>query len=97
MAATPEGIVKNEVKKLLNAYPQLYYFMPVQAGFGASTLDFLGCHVGRFFAIETKAPGKRPTDRQKMIMDQMRRAGAKVFVIDGDLTELRAWLNGLID
>ena len=27
-------------------------------------MDFLGCYRGRFFAIETKAPGKKPTLRQ---------------------------------
>jgi penicillin-binding protein-related factor A (putative recombinase) len=66
--------------------------MPVQGGYGQSTLDYIGCHNGRFFSIETKAPGKKPTDRQNMIIDQMNAAGGKTFVIDGDLEELEEWL-----
>jgi hypothetical protein len=68
--------------------------MPVPSGFGKSGLDYTGCHYGRFFAIETKAPGKRPTARQLTTIEQMRRAGAKVFVIDADegLAELNDWI-----
>lgn len=66
--------------------------MPVPSGFGESTLDYIGCYRGKYFAIETKAPGKKPTDRQNMVIDKMRKAGGKVFVIDGDLTELKQWI-----
>jgi hypothetical protein len=57
-------------------------FMPVQAGDGAPGLDFYTCAFGRFFAIETKASGKKPTARQTLTINELRRAGAKVFVID---------------
>lgn len=67
--------------------------MPVPSGFGESTLDYIGCYRGKYFAIETKAPGKKPTDRQNMVIDKMRKAGGKVFVIDGDLTELKQWID----
>lgn len=92
MASTPEGKVKKTVSALLKATPGLYYFMPVQAGMGASTLDYLGCYRGKFFAIETKAPGKKPTDRQNMIIERIRQCGGAVFVIDGDITELKQWI-----
>jgi hypothetical protein len=102
VAVTPEGAVKNMVKDALNPLRdkgKLYYFMPVQGGFGASTLDFLGCHIGRFFAIETKAPGKTMTDRQTMIAASMVNAGAKLFVIEDyrGVQMLYAWLNCLIE
>ena len=91
---TPEGKVKKAVKKLLDSYGQeIYRFMPVQAGFGQQTLDFLCCCRGRFFAIETKKLGAVPTLRQEGIIDLMKMAGAKVFVIDGDTTELKEWLD----
>jgi hypothetical protein len=93
MATTPEGRVKRKVSELLKETEELWYDMPVPGGFGKSTLDYIGCHRGRFFSIETKAPGKKPTPRQKQIISIMERAGAKVFVIDGDLTELKDWLN----
>ena len=80
MAATPEGKVKDKVKRLLKKYG-CYQFWPVQTGYGAPTLDCLGCHNGFFFGIETKAPGKRPTPRQRLTMEDMREAQAAVFVI----------------
>lgn len=92
MASTPEGKVKATVSKLLKSVDGLYYFMPVPSGYGESSLDYLGCYRGKFFAIETKKPGGKPTDRQKMVIEKMRKAGAAVFVIDGDLTELKTWI-----
>lgn len=92
MATTPEGKVKKTVSALLRSVPGLYYFMPVPSGYGESTLDYLGCYRGQFFAIETKARGKKPTDRQNMMISRMQQAGGKVFVIDGDLTELQQWI-----
>ena len=44
------------------------------------------------FAIEAKAPGKVPTDRQRIMMEDIEYAGGKTFVIDGDLTELETWI-----
>lgn len=90
---TPEGRVKSKVKKVLDPFqPLLWYFMPVPNGYGKQTLDFIGCDRGRYFAIETKAPGEKPTSRQDQTIDDMRAAGARVFVVDGDTTELEAWL-----
>lgn len=92
MAQTPEGKVKAKVSGLLKATPGIYYHMPVPGGFGGTTLDYIGCHRGRFFAIEAKKPGGKPTDRQKQIISQIEQAGGKTFVIDGDITELELWL-----
>lgn len=94
MSTTPEGKVKKKVSALLQTMPRVWYDMPVPYGFGKSTLDYIGCANGRFFAVETKAPGGQPTPRQKVIIEQMRRAGGKVFVIEDDagLVPLRLWL-----
>ena len=90
---TPEGRVKVKVKKVLEYYrSSIYVHMPVQNGMGKPSLDFVGCFWGFFFAVETKAPGKVPTERQEQTIADMRAAGAKVFVIDGDVTELATWL-----
>lgn len=89
---TPEGKVKQKVSRLLKSTGDVYYHMPVPGGFGGTTLDYIGCHRGRFFAIETKKPGGKPTDRQKTIIDQINTSGGKTFVIDGDTTELEHWL-----
>ena len=91
---TPEGKVKAEIKRILNR-AGAYYFMPVQTGYGMPTLDFLGIHVGKGFAIEAKAPGKKPTRRQEVIIHEMELSEAAVFVIDGSegsYNALRDWL-----
>jgi len=92
---TPEGKVKNLVKKLFEKYDYLYYHMPVQSGYGAPSLDFICCHMGRYFAIETKAPGKQLTPRQEITVSGIKAAGGAVFVVDGpeSLKEVEQWLN----
>lgn len=93
MSMTPEGRVKEAVKKLLKRYGA-YYHMPVLSGMGKPTLDFVGCHNGYFLAIETKAEGGKPTPRQEITIAEMRAAGAQVFVISGTngLDSLERWL-----
>lgn len=75
----------------------MYRHMPVPYGYGASTLDYLICYRGRFIAVETKAPGKKPTDRQKMIIQQILAAGGVALVVDGDtaLEQLREVMESL--
>lgn len=91
---TPEGKVKAKVKKLLKRYP-LYSNWPVPCGYGVPMLDCVGCFYGLFFSIETKAPGGKPTLRQQQTIEEQRAAGAQVFVIDGDTTELEEWLENV--
>lgn len=90
---TPEGTVKAKVKAVLKRYAGgMWYDMPVPGGYGRSSLDFYGACFGHAFAIETKAPGKKPTPRQQACIDDMRNAQIMVFVIDGDTGELEQWL-----
>lgn len=98
--ATPEGKVKNAVKKVLTDSKHagyIYSNWPVPTGFGTPMLDCVGCYFGHFFAIETKAPRKKPTKRQQLCIEQMTAAGATVFVIDGPdtLKLLEDWLNAV--
>lgn len=96
--STPEGKVKSRINKILDKYKgRIYKFMPVPGGYGKSTLDYLGIFRGRGFAIEAKAPGKVPTPRQEQIADDIRAGGGRVFVIDGDTTELELWLESMED
>lgn len=94
---TPESKVKKRVKAILDRYkPFLYAHWPVQMGFGAPTLDCNGAILGTSFSIETKAPGKKPTQRQINTMKEMHDAGIKIFLIDGTdkfpYTPLEVWL-----
>jgi hypothetical protein len=82
MATTPEGKVKAAVRKVLARYEPLYQYWPVPAGYGPSSLDCLVCFHGRLIAIETKAPGKKPTPRQISTIREIAESDGKVFVID---------------
>ena len=100
---TPEGKIKVKVRELLKKY-NVYYFQPVQMGYGAAGLDFhcVVCwkHIAVAFFIETKAPGKKPTDRQNiLIADLEQRWNANVFVIENDtgLRKLEQWLMSIQD
>jgi hypothetical protein len=84
--ATPEGRIKAMVSKALKELPKTYKFMPVQNGLGASTLDYLLCVGGYFFAIETKKPGGKMTPRQEIVAKEIREAGGEVYVVDSKET-----------
>ena len=93
MAATPEARVKKAVDALLKKYGA-YYHKPVQNGLGAPSLDYIGCYHGLYYAVETKALGKKPTPRQEHTIAQIEASGGKVFVVVGveGTAELAAWL-----
>ena len=96
---TPEGKTKRAVKAVLDRYDGMYSYMPVPFGYGKTTLDILGCYRGRFFSIETKAAGKKPTLRQTGELAAIGAAMGKTFVIAGPedprIEELEAWLDEL--
>ena len=97
MSTTPEGKVKRKVKSILKKFEEhVWYDMPVPAGFGKSTLDFLGMIDGQFFAIETKRADKAPTALQQQMLAEIRAKGGITFVIIGEdspvLKQLEHWL-----
>lgn len=98
---TPEGRVKAKVRQLLSSYQGLYQHWPVPGGYGRSTIDVLGCYRGRFFGVEAKAAGKKPTLRQEKMLEDMQLAMGRTFVIAGvdspAFGELRAWLDKLTE
>ena len=82
MATTPEGKVKTNIKKYLNAN-DIYFTMPFTAGYGASGVpDILVCHKGRFIAIECKANGNKPTALQAQHMTRINEGGGIAVVAD---------------
>jgi hypothetical protein len=44
--------------------------------------DMMGCYCKRFFSIETKAPGKKPSPLQAVFIALLRNHGQQVFVVD---------------
>ena len=93
---TPEGRVKAAINVILSQAKNVWWFMPVQNGMGKATLDYIGSHYGRAFAIEAKAPGKSLTPRQENTIRDMRKAGVTAFVVDGTdrhpIEPLMRWL-----
>lgn len=99
MAVTPEGKIKKIVKKLLTEFDEPYavtyngttyqvstlkQYWPVPSGFGASDLDCIVCYGGQYIAIETKAPGKKPTPRQELTIAETIGGDGYVFVISDE-------------
>lgn len=94
MANTPEGKVKNKVKQILKKYG-VWYYMPVAGPFSAHGIpDFVGCYNGKFFSVETKAPGKidNLTDNQRRVINEIREHGGIALVID-DPAKLEEYFN----
>ena len=96
---TPEGKVKDLIKKHLAFIGLIpagqavlvtdkntgWYYMPVSNGMGVHGIpDFIGHYRGRFFAIEAKEKGKKPTDRQVHQLNALGVTGAATFVVDSD-------------
>jgi hypothetical protein len=95
MSITPEGAVKRDLKKMFKRYePDLYYFMPVQAGYGAAALDFHCCYRGFAFFVETKAGSAKLTARQVVTKERMEQSKAPVFVVRNQqsIEALEQWL-----
>jgi len=105
-----ESVVKDNLKKLLLAYGIFpaakagtfpegntgWYYMPV-GGLGsvAGIPDFIGKYKGFFWAVETKAPKKKPTGFQKLQIEAINTSPGPCFVIDGDFTEFEKWLKSI--
>ena len=90
MAATPEGKVKDQIKKLLRD-KQIWFFMPVPGRISVHGVpDFICCWNGRFLAIEAKAPGRRgnTTPNQDQRIKEIQRADGVALVVD-DVEQLK--------
>jgi hypothetical protein len=93
---TPESKVKVKLKAHLYRH-KVYWFMPVQTGYGSITLDFLACWEGQFIAYECKAEGRKLTPRQEFVARQITNAGGlvyKVTLVNGELEFERCGLTG---
>lgn len=96
---TPEGHTKKKLRDILARYDGMYTYWPVPSGYGKTTVDCLGCYRGRFFIVETKAEGKKPTLRQTGELQNAERAMGKAFVMAGPqdpaFESLIRWLDEL--
>lgn len=93
---TPEGAVKKQVRKILNAHG-VYYFFPATHGYGRSGVpDVVCCYKGRFIAVECKAGGGKATALQERELRRIRDAGGVALVVnENNLNELENLLTEL--
>lgn len=81
--STPEAIVKAKVRKILDAYTPVWYFMPVMGGYGVSGVpDFVCCVAGKFLVIECKAGKNKQTVMQELIMDKIQGANGYYMLVN---------------
>jgi len=85
MAVTPEGKVKDQIKKILNNR-KILFFMPNMSGMGATGLpDFIICIDGQMIAVEAKRDGTaKLTTKQDSTMKKLRRAGVITLLVHAD-------------
>ena len=102
----PESKLKDKIKEFLKLRgvasltnpvfsARGFYWMPVPGPVGAPFLDFVGCYNGRFFAIETKAPGQKPTPRQQINIALVEQSRGEVWVGD-DFDKFKDWWDRII-
>jgi hypothetical protein len=89
MAQTPEGKVKDKIKKILKAH-NIYYAMPMGTGYGnAGVPDFLCCSKGTFLAIEAKAEvNSKVTALQMLHGKEIEAAGGHFWIVHDDNIDL---------
>lgn len=87
---TPEAKVKARIKTVLKEH-NVYYAMPLGAGFGAAGVpDFLCCVNGVFLAVEAKAGRGKTTPLQDRQLAAIEAAGGHALVIrETNIDELK--------
>lgn len=78
---SPENYEKTDIKKFLDSLgDDIWHFSPFMGGYGKSGVsDIIGCYKRRFFSIEVKREGKKPTPIQERRMAEVTRAGGFAF------------------
>jgi hypothetical protein len=76
---TAEALVKKEIKHGLISRG-IWFFMPVQCGYGRTAIDFICCWDGLFLAIEAKAENNKVGVRQQATLTEIKEAGGRAVV-----------------
>lgn len=90
---TPESFEKEEVRKYLKSIGAFYCTFTT-GGYGRSgTPDIVACIDGKFWGIEVKREGKKPTISQQRRLDEIRYAGGRAIAGTAKviIAELERW------
>ena len=95
MAKTPEGEIKDQVRKVLDEMGA-YYFFPAANGYGRTGIpDVIACIGGHFVGIECKAGSKQPTALQQRELDNIEKAKGTGLLVNADnIDNLKTILTG---
>ena len=98
MAKTPEGEIKDQVRKVLDEMGA-YYFFPAANGYGRTGIpDVIACYKGHFIGIECKAGSKQPTALQQRELDNIEKAeGTGILVNADNISNLKNILENAYD
>lgn len=104
MARTPEGVVKDDIKKFFTSIgvwfagqpaPEVvngWTYMPVPAPFGVHGIpDFCGILFGKPFYVEAKAPKGAPSENQLDRQSEILAAGGYALIAD-NVEDVRAFV-----
>ena len=84
MAKTPEGEIKDQVRKVLDEMGA-YYFFPAANGYGRTAIpDMIVCYKGHFIGIECKADSKQPTALQQRELNNIEKAEGTGLAVNAD-------------
>lgn len=81
MSNTPEGKVKERVRKIFKEYNVLYAHVPGSRFGKAGVGDYICCILGRYLEVEAKA-GTKQSDLQKIRQEAVYNAGGVYIVVD---------------
>ncbi len=78
-----EAAIKSAIMKYLRkAHPRSHFFRVAQGPFSVGGIsDIIGCHNGRFVALEVKTPRNYPTPLQKVFIKLILRAGGLAGIV----------------
>ena len=92
-----EKDVKAEIRKILDSFANIFYFMPVPTGYGVKGIpDFIVCLNGDFVGIEAKFGKNKESLWQKKQGAAIKGANGTYLVInDKNVHELRDMLTAI--
>lgn len=64
---------------ILNWLRKISYVKKIITSNEAGTLDIIGCYKGRFYSIEVKAEGEKPTALQRVNIAEIKKNGGIAF------------------
>ena len=92
-----ESAVRSKVRQYLNGLVKSSWHSVHTGGFTRpGTPDILGCYLGFFVAVETKAPGRQLTKSQQFVKREIEEANG-VYIVASSVEEVVEGLRKLLE